>query len=418
VIAGLSLAFDIAFAHLRRRKRQTTVSVLGVSLGVGFFIAMSALMQGFQTFFVSKIIDVAPHVTVKDEFRSARRQAADIAFPGGAVEVGGVKPVDEIRGIRGAKSMMSDLSGAGGVEAAPTLRGQIILRYGTKDVAAAVLGIEPARERRVTNLETDLISGRLDDLVTTANGIILGSGVAEKLGAKAGDGLIALSPAGVTLRVKVVGIFRTGIVSLDNFETYLLLRRVQALLGRPNVINQLRLKLDDATKAGDVASVIEGRYGYRSEGWEELNRNVLGVFVIQHGIMYATIGAILIVASFGIFNIISTVVHEKARDIAILRAIGFAEADIRAVFLIEGAVIGCIGSVLGWGVGWAICRALAAVRFDIESFVRIQGFVLHETPAQYVVGAALALGAATFAAYLPARKAALARPVEVLRGAA
>jgi lipoprotein-releasing system permease protein len=418
VIAGLSLAFDIAFAHLRRRKRQTAVSILGVALGVGFFIGMSALMQGFQTFFVSKIIDVAPHVTVKDEFRKARRQAAEIAFPTGAVEVSGVKPLDEIRGIRGAKSMMSDLSGAGGIEAAPTLRGQIILRFGTKDVAASALGIEPARERRVTNLESDLVAGRLDDLVTTANGIILGSGIAEKLGAKPGDGLIALSPAGVTLRVKVVGVFRTGIVSLDNFECYLLLRRVQALLGRPNVVNQVRLKLDDATKAAEVAGLIEGRYGYRSEGWEELNRNVLGVFVIQHGIMYSTIGAILIVAAFGIFNIISTVVHEKARDIAILRAIGFEEGDIRAVFLIEGATIGLVGSLLGWGVGYGICRALAAVRFEVESFVRLQGFVLHETPTQYVVGAALALVAATFAAFLPARKAARSRPVDVLRGAA
>lgn len=417
-MSRVALAVDIALAHLLRRKRQTLVSILGVAMGVGFFIAMSALMQGFQTFFVAKIIDVAPHVTIKDEYRQARRQPSEIAYPEGAVQVSGVKPVDELRGIRGARSMMAALNTAGGIEAAPTLRGQIILRFGTKDIAASAVGIEPAKERRVTNLENDLIAGKLDDLVTSANGIILGYGIAEKLGAKLGDGLVALSPAGQTLRVKIVGIFRTGIVSLDNFESYLLLKRVQALLGRPNVVNQVRLKIEDVNRAGEIAGTVEGRYGYRSEGWEELNRNVLGVFVIQHGIMYATIGAILIVAAFGIFNIISTVIHEKTRDIAILRAIGFAQSDIRAVFLLEGAIVGAVGSVLGWAIGWGICQGLKTVRFDVESFVRIQGFVLHETLAQYVVAALLALAAATVAAYLPARKAAALRPVDIVRGAA
>jgi len=418
VIGRLSLVVDIATAHLMRRRRQTAVSILGVSLGVGFFIGMSALMQGFQTFFVAKIIDVAPHVTIKDEYRQARLQPGAVAYPTGAIQVNGVKPVDELRGIRGAKSMIAALNNLDGIEAAPTLRGQVILRYGTKDVSASAVGIEPMRERRVTNLEADLIAGKLDDLVSTANGVILGHGIAEKLGAKLGDGLIALSPAGTILRVKVVGIFRTGIVSLDNFECYLLLKRVQAMLGRPNVINQVRLRLDDATRAADVASTIESRYGYRSEGWEELNRNVLGVFIIQHGIMYATIGAILIVAAFGIFNVISTVIHEKTRDIAILRAIGFEEGDIRSVFLLEGGIVGLIGSVIGWGLGWAICRGLASVRFEVESFVRLQGFVLHETPWQYAVAGALALVAATFAAYLPARRAAALRPVDIVRGAA
>ncbi|MBM3557753.1 MAG: ABC transporter permease, partial [Alphaproteobacteria bacterium] len=272
--------------------------------------------------------------------------------------------------------------------------------------------------RRVTNMEADMTVGRLDDLTSAAAGIILGGGVARKLGARQGDTLVALSPSGGTLRVKVVGILKSGIVSIDNSECYLLLRKAQALLGRPNVVNQVRIKLDDPEGAGRFAQMIEGRFGYRTESWEEQNRNVLGVFVIQNGIMYSTIGAILVVAAFGIFNIISTVVHEKTRDIAILRSIGLDEGDIRLVFVIEGATVGIIGSLMGWLLGYGLVQALGAVRFDIEGFVKTQGFVLYETPNHYLIAGALALVAATFAAWLPARKAAALRPVDIVRGAA
>ena len=176
------LVADIALAHLSKRKRQTVVSILGVALGVGFFIAIAALMQGFQSYFISQVIDVSPHIIMKDEFRSAPKQPAEALGEGGAVQLSGVKPKDEPRGIRNGEAITATLAKLPGVKAAPALIGQALLRYGSKDVSATVIGIDPDAERSVTRIERDMTVGKLADLRSVANGIILGEGIAVKLG--------------------------------------------------------------------------------------------------------------------------------------------------------------------------------------------------------------------------------------------
>jgi lipoprotein-releasing system permease protein len=413
----MRLQLEIALAHLRRRRRQTVVSLLGVALGVGFFIAIAAMMQGFQKYFVSKVIDVSPHVAMLDEYRRPPPQAVELAYGDGAIRLTGVKPKDEPRGIKNGKAKMMQLARLPGVAVSAVLRGQIILRYGSKDVSAGLVGIDPARERRVTNIEGDLIQGALDDLYATANGIVMGAGLAAKLGAGLDDTLTALSTAGVVLKVKVVGIFNTGITTLDNTQAYALLKKAQVLQDRINVVNEIRLRLDDIEQAEPLARRIERRFAYRTESWEESNRNVLGIFVIQNAIMYSTTGAILVVAAFGIFNIISTVVLEKSRDIAILKSLGLTAGDIELVFLFEGLLLGLVGTLLGWAVGYGLIELLATVRFEIEGFVRAERFRLDFSFANYLIAGAAAGAAATLAAFLPARRAARVDPVEIIRGA-
>lgn len=414
----MPLILDIALTHLRNRKRQTLVSVLGVAMGVGFFIAMAAMMQGFQHYFVAKVIDVWPHVVIKDEYRSAPVQPAQRLYPDGAVKLRGLKPREELRGIRDAKTVIAELNRREGMLAAPTLRGQVFLRYGVKDFSCTLVGIDPQQERRVSNLEHDLIAGSLNALYSNANGIILGEGVAKRVGAEMGNLLSVISPAGVILKMKVVGIFRTGITVIDNFESYALLKKAQILQNRPNVINQVRIRLDDVNLADTTAAAIEARYGYRSEAWKETYQNIMGIFVIQNGVMYSTVSAILIVAAFGIFNIISTVIHEKTRDIAILKSMGFGEGDIRRIFVLEGLAVGMIGTLAGWLLGYGLTRLLGLVRFNIEGLISAQGFFLHYSPWHYLLAGSFAIVSAVFAAYLPARKAARLNPVEIIRGAA
>ncbi len=414
----MPLTLAIALTHLRNRKRQTLVSVLGVAMGVGFFIAMAAMMQGFHVYFINKVIDVWPHVTIKDEYRAAPLQPVQRLFDAGVVTLYGLKPRDELRGIKDAETVLDGLNRRADLSAAPTLRGQVFLRYGSKDVSATLVGIEPEHERRVSQLEKDLIAGHLNALYSAANGIILGDGVAKKVGAELNDTLSVISPAGVMLKMKVVGIFRTGITPIDNFESYALLKKAQILQNRPNVINQIRIRLRDVSQARSVASSIEARLGYRTESWEETYENILGIFVIQNAIMYSTVGAILIVAAFGIFNIISTVIHEKTRDIGILKSIGFEERDIRRIFLIEGLLVGLVGTLLGWMLGYGLTRLLGTIRFHIEGFVTAQGFLLSYSITHYLIAGSFAMLSATFAAWLPARKAARLNPVDIIRGAA
>lgn len=414
----MSLSLDIALAHLAGRKRQTLVSVLGVAMGVGFSIAMSALMQGFQQDFVRRVIENAPHIIMKDEYREPQRQPVHIQYADGAVQIEGLKPRSEIRGIKRAGQIIQGLSEWPELTVSATLQGQIFLRYGGKDRSATLIGIEPDREKRVTKLEKDIVEGSLDALKTASNGIILGRGLARKLGVKVGDTLTAVSPIGVIVKMKVVGLSHTGVVAFDEVNAYALLKKSQILQGRTNVVNQIRIRTEDVGQARAVAARIEARYGYRTESWDETNEGVFGIFVIQNAIMYSTVGAILVVACFGIFNVISTVVFEKTRDIAILKSMGFAEGDVKRIFLYQGFIVGTIGGVIGCLLGLGLTILLSIVRFDVTGVVEVQRFVLKWSAWHYVTASALALGSSMAAAYIPTRRAAKVDPVQIVRGAA
>ncbi len=416
----MNLIFELARGMLRRRRRQTLVSVSGVALGVAFFIAIAALMRGFQTYFVNQIIDVAPHITVKDETRSPPAQAAEmlLADASGAVRVHGVKPRDRIRGIRAAGDKIAVLEAMDGVAAAPVLQGQALLRYGSRDVSASLTGIDPLRHSRVSNIEKDMIAGRLEDLRSTANGIIIGEALAFKLGVQLGDTISAISPAGVVLSMKVVGLFRTGIQNVDQASGFALLKVNQVLQNRPNVVNQILVRLADVRQAEPLARRIEARFGDRTESWEEQNKNILTVFVIQNAIMYSVVGAILLVAAFGIYNIISTVVFEKTRDIAILKSLGFTEGDIQRLFLVQGIIAGLLGAVVGCLLGALMVEALAQVRFGVDTPAGNDRFILARDWRVYVAASLFAVLAAGIAAVIPARRASRLDPVQVVRGAA
>jgi lipoprotein-releasing system permease protein len=414
----MNLIFELARGMLSRRRRQTLVSVSGVALGVAFFIAIAALMRGFQTYFVNQIIDVAPHITIKDETRSPPAQPAELALLDGAVQVHGVKPRDRIRGIRASGDKLALLEAMEGVAAAPVLQGQALLRYGSRDVSAAITGIDPARHGRISNIEKDMVAGRLDDLRSSANGIIIGEALAAKLGVQFGDTITAVSPAGVALSMKVVGLFRTGIQTVDQSSGFALLKVSQVLQNRPNVVNQILVRLADVRQAEPLARQIELRFGDRAESWEEQNRNILTVFVIQNAIMYSVVGAILLVAAFGIYNIISTVVFEKTRDIAILKSLGFTEGDIQLLFLVQGIIAGILGAIVGCVLGALMIEALAQIRFATETPAGNSGFILARDWRFYAAASLFAVFSAGIAAVIPARRASRLDPVQVVRGAA
>lgn len=414
----MRLLLDLARGMLARRRRQTLVSVLGVALGVAFFIAIAALMRGFQTYFISQIIDVAPHITIKDELRNPLPQAATLAHPEGAVAVAGVRPQDRVRGIRAAGDKLAMLEAMDDVAAAPVLTGQALLRYGSRDVSVTIVGIDPVRHARVSNIQKDMTRGRLEDLRTTANGLIIGEALAQRLGVSMGDTIAVVSPRGVALSMKIVGLFRTGIQTLDQQQGYALLKVNQVLQDRANVVNQIQLRLRDVTRAEPLAREIEARFGDRTESWEEQNKNFLTVFVIQNAVMYSVTGAILLVAAFGIYNIISTVVYEKTRDIAILKSLGFTERDIQLLFLMQGMVAGLLGAILGCVLGSVMIEGLAQVRFGVEAPSGTDRFILARDWRIYVMASVFAVAAAGIAAVIPARRASRLDPVQVVRGAA
>lgn len=414
----MKLAARIATTHLLSRKRQSIVSLMGIVLGVAFFLAVSSLMRGSEADFITRLVDNTPHITISDEYRDPRVQPVDQLFAGGAVDLRHVKPLTETRGIRGYQEKLAFLESLPGVRVAPVMSGQAIASFAGKDVGVALQGIVPALMQDVSTIDDKMVEGTLEDLEANPNGIIIGVGLARKLSLGLGDNITIASPRGQVRTMKIVGLFRTGNTGYDEGQTFSLLKRAQVLMDRPNRINRFVIQLTDPYAARDVASLIERRVGYKAVSWQEASEDIMSVLTVRNTIMYSVVSAILVVASFGIYNVISTVVMEKTRDIAILKSMGFHAADIRHIFLIEGAIVGVIGAVLGTLGGLGLMRLMSLVRLQTPFATDPVTLPVYWGVDQFVLAGAFALASSIAAAYLPARKAGGVHPVSILRGAA
>jgi lipoprotein-releasing system permease protein len=414
----MKLHADVAFSHLRSRKRQTVVSLLGVVLGVAFFLAVSSLMRGSERDFIQRLVDTAPHITISDEFRSRPVQPAVLAYPNGAVVVRDIKPKTERRGVRQYKQKLMAIDAVAGVKAAPVLAGQVIFSFAGRDEAVTLSGIEPERMAGVSTIEEDITTGSLESVDSDPNGIIIGEALATKLSLSMGDTISVVSPEGNRRVMRIVGLFSTGRVNYDETQAFANLNRVQALLNRPNVANSIVVKLDDPYRARDVAARLERMIGYKSVSWQESSQDLLNTLVVRNIIMYSVVSAILLVASFGIYNVISTVVMEKTRDIAILKSMGYHARDIRLIFVIEGLLMGFSGSLVGMLMGAGLMRLMHAVEIRVPGESDPVNLPVYWGLDQFALGAAFAIASALAAAYLPARKGGSVQPVDILRGAA
>lgn len=414
----MNLLLDIALSHLRSRRRQTIVSLLGVVLGVAFFLAVSALMRGSERDLIERLVDSSPHITVRDEYRDPHPQPAALRFAGGAVAIRGVKPRAERRGIRQYGQKLAAIDAIGQLQAAPVLVGQAIFSFAGRDEAVTLSGIVPARMKGVSTIEEDIVAGSLDAVDVNPSGIIIGRALAKKLSLAMGDTVTVVSPVGNVRAMKIVGLFETGNAGYDESQTFAQLTRVQALMNRPNVANTIVVRLEDAYRARDTAAFIERATGYKSVSWQEASKDLLDALVVRNVIMYTVVGAILLVACFGIYNVISTVVLEKTRDIAILKSMGFHARDIRRIFVIEGAIIGLGGSLLGTAMGSAMMRAIEQVEIKPPGATEPVNLPIYWGADQFAVAVGFAVLSAVVAAWLPARKGGRVQPVDILRGAA
>jgi len=412
----MRLLLDIALAHVLGRGRQTVVSIAGVTLGVGFAIAMAALMQGSQEDFVDKLINAMPHVQISDEQRQPPRQPADIAFD--AVQWHSLRPRDDIRGILNPTAALAALEGwvPGAISASLKIQG--VARYGGTERGVNVEGVSVRDEMKVSTLPDDMIEGRLADLDATAFSAVIGKRLAERLSVAMGDSFQLSVSSGVVRQLKVVGLFRTGVITTDERTVYVRLRTAQILAGRFNAINDIRIRLGQPAAAPLVAARAEALLGYKAVSWQEANESLLEAFKVRNVIMYTVVAAILLVAGFGVFNIVSIITHEKARDIAILKSLGFRSSDIRLIFVSQGALMGAVGGAAGSILGYALTALLGSIKFELEQATEITHLPVTYDIRHYLIAVGLAMFAASLAGYLPARKAAQGNPIDIIRGAA
>jgi len=410
------LILDIALTHLAGRGRQTVVATLGVAVGVGFSIAMAALMQGTQDDFIAQLVDTMPHVQITDETRTPRRQPAEEVF--GAVRIAGLRPKEDRRGILNPTAALAMLRAWVPGQMAQSLRTQGVIRYAGRDVGATIIGVDPRAEPHVSSIADDFREGSFASLNAGGNNLVVGDRMAERLGASLGTTVSVVSSTGLTRSFKVVGLFHSGVTARDEGEAFVLLKNAQILSERANAINDIRLRLGDPYDAPAVATRAEAELGYKAVSWQEANESVLEALVVRNAVMYTVVAAIMLVAGFGIFNIVSTITHEKARDIAILKSLGFPRGDMQRLFVLEGLAISLAGSLLGWCLGFGLAFTLSQVRFEVQGVGReITHLPLAWSLWHYAIAAGFALLSAGIAGYLPARRAARLNPVDIIRGA-
>lgn len=412
----MRLLVFIALKHLLARRRQSLVSLSGIVLGTAFFLAISSLMRGSERDFVKRLVDNFPHITVYDEFRNPRLQPLYQLRKEGAVEVRSVKLLREPRGIRGYEQALQFVRSEPGVIASSVLSGQVLITSAGKDYSVTLYGMIPREIKGVSTIEDYMVQGSIDDLIANPDGIVVGHELARKLSVQLGDNIVVTAPSGQIKVFKLLGIFRTGRADYDQGQTFVALKRAQALLNRPNRVNSLIMKLQDPIAARKFAADLEARIGYKAVSWQEQSEDLINTLAIRNTIMYTVVSAVLIVAAFGIYNVISTVVMEKQRDIAILKSMGFVSGDIRYIFLIQGVVLGVCGCVLGVPLGMSFMYGLMQIRFKPPGVIDPINMPIDWSSIQFVIAIAFAIIAAVTAALLPSRKAAQVQPVEILRG--
>lgn len=412
----MRLPLIIARKHLLARKRQSLASLAGIMLGVAFFMAISSLMYGSEKDVLKRLVDNSPHITMYDEYRTAKVQPAQMLYKDALVEISNVKPLNEPRGIRQYSKVIDQIRIMDEVKASPVMLGQAVVRFAGKDVGITINGMPPEEIKNVSTIENYMLRGGIDNLISDRNGIIIGEGMGKKLSIDMGDHINAVSPDGHVKTFTIVGVFRTGRANYDDGQTFADIKKVQDLLNRSNRANNIIIKLADPSAAVAVAAKLEAQTGYKTVSWQEASEDLMNTLSIRNKIMYTVVSAVLVVAAFGIYNVISTVVMEKHKDIAILKSMGFKAADIKKVFLAEGVMLGIAGSIVGVPLGAVFMYGLMQIQFRPPGSVEPINMPIDWGWVHFAMAVAFAMISAVLAAWLPARKAAVVKPVDILRG--
>jgi lipoprotein-releasing system permease protein len=418
MLASLRTVLFLAARQLWARKLLNGIAVGGVTLGVFTLIVMNGIMAGFQQKFTLSIIKISPHVVLFDT--ELRPQASILARYEGtfvAARVSHQSPSDRQSQIKRPQEIVHALETMPEVEAAAaSLSGMVLVEFGGKTKSVDMRGIDVARQERVTPIGPYVQSGSFVTLSAANDGLALGSGLANDLGVKVGDVVHAAAPGGKPLDLKVVAVYEAGIPPVDKTRGYVLLRNLQTLVGRPDVIGRVEIRLKDTDAAPAFNDRMERMFGYDGESWQESNANFLAIFKMQDMILSFVIGAILLVGGFGILAIQIMIVLQKQRDIAILRSIGLRRDDILRVFLLQGLVIATVGGLIGDALGKVGLIELAKLKVKSEGLVKSDTFLIYEDPKYYLYGLAFALAVGLVASLIPAWRGSKVEPVDVLRG--
>lgn len=414
----MKLPFLIAKTHLLARPKQTIVAMMGVTFGIGVFIAMVSLMTGLNDFTEELSMTSTPDIRIFNDVESERRSIAEDINPGGVNLVHHEKPKREQPRIRNAFQIAELVRTYPTVMgASPQVTSQAFFNYGPVQLNGMISGVDIFEEDKLFDLKSRMKEGNLEALSSVPNTIIMGAGLARKLNVRSGDRVLVTTPQGQNLNLKIAGLFQIGLGAVDNVKCYASLETVQRMLEKdPAYVTEINVKLHDFRIANLVAPDMARAFGYKAEDWQTANATFLLGVKIRNILTYSVSVTLLIVAGFGIYNILNMTIINKMKDIAILKATGFAGKDVRLIFMIQSLAIGLIGSMLGLCIGFSLAYLISQAPFDGGEFVTIDRFPVNFKMKYYVVGVIFGVLTTALAGYMPSRKAANIDPIEILRG--
>lgn len=411
--------FRIAEAQLRGRPRQSVVALVSVSVGTGMLIVTLSLTSGLSQDFIEKTLQTSPHVEVLPR-RPAGQKKEFIPLQHETVALYRHHVPDEKETIRPLPKVLALCKILPGVSVAtPAVEARAIVYYGTTRQPVLLSGVVPREEAALTILDEKVVAGRWADLELNRDGVVLGSQVAKNLGVQVGAPLRAQGPQGTILPLRVVAIVETGLSSVDKYAALVNLDRAQALMGLPSEqATTVRLRLEDPLRAEAVAAQAQALLGYQCVAWQDRAAAQIDSFDRQNFITRVLVFFTMLVAAFGVANVLTQMVSYKRRDIAILRGFGFRRQDIATIYVIQGALLGFMGAGLGWVLGAALIRVVAKIPLDFgeAALLRNETLRMAEHPWFYLLSLLLAVAVCVFAAVQPARRAARLDPTEILRG--
>ncbi|HEY4650117.1 MAG TPA: FtsX-like permease family protein [Pontibacter sp.] len=414
------LIVGIAKSLLVARWKQTLVAAVGVTFSIAMFITLLSFMNGLNDLLDGLILNRTPHVRLYNEIKPSEDQPVNISpeFRNSHNFISSVKAGITRQEIYNSGPVLQAVKSDPRVlGATPKLATQVFYNEGTIDITGVINGIDVEEEMRLFNFGDYVTAGTATDAQHVANSIILGKGLAEILAADIGDVVQVTTAQGERFPLKVVGYFQSGIQEIDKVQSYASIATTQKLLGKPaNYFTDIQVKLYDLDLAPAVAREYAQLFDIDAEDIQTANAQFDTGSSIRSLISYAVGVTLLIVAGFGIFNILNMMIYEKMDSIAILKATGFSGGDVNKVFLVIALSIGFFGGVVGLVFGFIFSVIIDNIPFNTAALPTIKTYPINYSPVFYFIGGTFALITTYFAGFFPARKASKVDPVEIIRG--
>ena len=416
---NFKLILNIALHLLRARLKQTIVAAVGVTFGIAMFISLVGFMHGLNDLLDGLMLNRTPHVLLYNEIKPSEKQPVSLAgdYKNNVNFIHSIKPKDRGKSIYDGKTIIKVLKeDARIIDVAPKVTTPVFFNSGTIEISGIVNGIDVLSEEKLFKISDYIIEGKIADLLQN-NSIIIGKGLADKMLLSKGDIIKITTSKGNLASLKIVGISEIGIAEIDNTMSYTSLATVQKILGEPtNYITDIQIKLFDMASAPAVAKEFRDKFNLDTIDYQTANSQFETGSTVRSIISYAVGVVLLIVAGFGIYNILNMMIYEKMDSIAILKATGFSGNDVKWIFVSLSIIIGLAGGLFGLLFGFIFSSIIDVIPFETASLPTIKTYPINYNPLFYVIGITFALFTTTIAGLFPALKASKVDPVEIIRG--